>query len=392
MKIKRLCSSLLAGITLFATSGFVGCDLQPTNGTSETTTIKVRDFEVYNPDFMSLQMNKYFGKIEENTDKTYVSSGEKSAKFTLLGDEIYTGPNVFVPFYSTYANYNYKDLREIDKVVMSMYNAEEFDMPIQINFEFFDGTETTYQAFTLKSGWNEIEVAFDLDALNLFLNVNDCSGFNISFENYALEGYTLEECPVCYLDDVRLVGRKSVWVEKDCIVLDPYEICGFEKLYQSGVIITKYEDPAKALVASIIGEENGIVPTEGNKMLKLTFENGSSGWPRFYLSDKLMEKVKLSQYKENVDDYYFAYSVYNATGLRTKISTGYYFLGGRGYAYAEDNYISTDCWTEYYISLRTLSEKCLTEIGDNYRFFIQFDSNLPAGSTYYFDNFRIVKK
>ena len=392
MKMKRFLSYLLVGITLLATCGFVGCNLQPTDGTMETTAIKVRDFEVYNPDFMSLQMYKYFGKIEENTDKQFVSSGEKSAKFTLLGSESYAGPSVFIPFYSAYAEYNYKDLTKIDKVQMSMYNAEEFDMPIKVNFEFFDGTETDLQEFTLKSGWNEMAVSFDLDALNLLLNVRDCSGMNIVFENYALEGYTLDDCPICYLDDIRLVGRKGEWIEKDSILLDPYEVCGFEKLYQSGVVITHSEDPAKAITAAILGEDNGILPTEGAKMLKLTFENGSVGWPRFYLSDKLMEKVKLSQYKENVDDYYFCYSVYNATGKRTKISTGYYFLGGRGYAYAEDNYISTGCWTEYCISLRTLAEKCLTEIGDNYRFFIQFEGDLPTGSTYYFDNFRIVKK
>ena len=392
MKIRKICSSLLASIILFTVCVFVGCQSQPTETPSEITTIKVRDFEVYNPDFMSLQMYKYFGKIEENTDKQFVSSGEKSAKFTLLGSPVYAGPSVFIPLYSTYADYNYKDLTKIDKVVMSMYNAEDFDMPITVNFEFFDGTETEFQKFTLKSGWNEISISFDLDWLNLFLNVKDCSGMNIFFENYSLEGYTLENCPVCYLDDIRLVGRKGEWVEKDSIVLDPYEICGFEKLYQAGVVVTTSEDSSKPLVASIIGEENGIKPTEGNKMLKLTFENGSVGWPRFYLSDKLMEKVKLSQYKENVDDYYLCYSVYNATASRAKISTGYYFLGGRGYAYAEDNYISAGCWTEYSISLRKLSEKCLTEIDDNYRFFIQFDSNLPAGTTYYFDNFRIVKR
>ena len=60
MKIRKICSSLLAGVALFATCGFVGCDLQPTEEVSQVSTIKVRDFEVYNPDFMSLQMNKYF--------------------------------------------------------------------------------------------------------------------------------------------------------------------------------------------------------------------------------------------------------------------------------------------------------------------------------------------
>ena len=395
--MKRFLVLLLA---LFVTASLgAGCKKEETAGAD---TVVLRDFERYDPDFMGLQMSVNFGKIEVNTDERFVKSGSQSAKLTVYGGYYYNDPpEVGIPFYSTSKGYNYRELSGFSAVRMSAYNAADFDVPLYWNFTFFDGQSSPVETVVLKSGWNDVEMAVDADTLNMFYDLENCSGVRLGFDDYSVQGYTLETAPAIYLDDMELVRRHDDYSAPAVdIVVDPFEICSFEKAYQAHIL-----KPAsgKGFIPNteVVSSDNGVLPTQGEKMMKVSFPKGSGGYARLSFSSKLFPIIDFTQFKDHPEDYKIAYDVYNAAPLSTNIAT-YYIWGGikewpnASLAWgvnmeATNTALPQNEWITYEMPLSTIYGWNKSTLESEFHMFVMFDDGLPAGSSFYLDNFRIVK-
>ena len=147
--MKRIISLILV-LCLPAAALFSGCNNESAAPQNE---ILLYDFETYNPDFMALHINTNFGRVDVNTDAPYVKSGTQSAKLSLLGGFYHIDqPKLTIPFYSSLKGFNYKELSKYQDVGISVYNAEDFVMPLYWNFTFFDGQSSFVTEESLQPG------------------------------------------------------------------------------------------------------------------------------------------------------------------------------------------------------------------------------------------------
>ena len=370
--------------------------------TESVSPVVLRDFETYNPDFMSLQMSTNFGKIEVNTDEQYVKSGEQSAKLTIYGGYYYNDPpEVGIPFYSTAAGYNYRELSAYSSVTVSAYNAEDFDIPMYWNFTFFDGQSSPVETVNLKPGWNEVEMSVEADTLNMFYDLGDCSGLKLGFDDYSVQGYSLEDAPAVYLDDLTLIPRPDAYSAPAVdIVVDPYEICSFEKAYQAH-ILKPASETGNIPGTQVLSADGTVQPTEGEKMLKVTFPKGSDGYARLSFSSKLFPIIDFTQFKDDPEKYKIAYDIYNAAGQTTSIATYYIWGGVKEWPNssltwgvnmeATNTNLPQNAWLTYEMPLSTIYGWNKSTLENEFHMFLMFNDGLPAGSAFYLDNFRIVK-
>lgn len=399
--MKKILICLLVAILPLSALSLFGCGRKPENVETEKS-IMLRDFEEYNPDFMTFQMSQNFGVIEVNTDERYVSSGKQSAKLRPFGGYYYLDPpTVKIPFYSTLLGYNYKELTEFSAVFMKVYNAETFDITVYCNFEFFDGQSSPRKPYILKNGWNEIEIKIEHDILNMFYDLGDCNGLVLGFDDFSLDGREFDDAPTLYLDEIKLKMTTGKYIAPEIdISLDKYEICGFEKAYQQYILKASSEN-GKMPELTVVSAENGISPRQGNKMLKVEFSKGSGGYARVAFSPKLFEKIDFGQFKDNADEYAIAYDVYNATSRNESVAT-YYIWGGikewpnTHLAWgvnmeANNTQIPKNSWITYKLSLADVYSWDKRTLEEGFNMFMMFDDGIAAGESVYFDNFRIEK-
>lgn len=384
---------------LFPAATSLGCKKEEE---TDSLTIVLRDFEKYNPDFTNLEMSEYFGSIDVNTDGDYVKSGSQSAKLKIHGstffDEI---PMLGIPFYSSLLGYNHKDLKVVESVGMAVYNAQDYEIELNYKFEFFDGQSTERRKINLQPGWNDVVMSIDLDVMNMFYNLGDCRGLRLSFKDFAKAGVDIDDAPVIYLDDLTLNLRATKYVpSEEMISVDPYEICSFEKAYQAYIMKSASSSNGEA-TTSVVGEDQGVSPTQGSKMLKVEFTVTSSGYPRLCFSSKLFPTIDFTRFKDDYQNYSIAYDVYNATE-KSSVIANYYIWGGIkewpnanlqwGTNMEAENYVvAPNVWQTYTIPLKTIYEWDENTIKDEFHMFLMFENKLAPNSTFYLDNFRIVK-
>lgn len=396
--MKRIISLILV-LCLPAAALFSGCNNESAAPQNE---ILLYDFETYNPDFMALHINTNFGRVDVNTDASYVKSGTQSAKLSLLGGFYHIDqPKLTIPFYSSLKGFNYKELSKYQDVGISVYNAEDFVMPLYWNFTFFDGQSSFVTEESLQPGWNELKLNVQADMLNMFYDLTDCSGIQLGFEDYSMQGYDFDDAPTVYLDDVRLYPRVQAYEKPGVdIVVDPYEICSFEKAYQA-YILKAASSNAMMPETKVVGAEGSVQPTQGEKMLKAEFPKGSGGYARLSFSPRLFPIIDFTQFKDEPEKYKIAYDIYNATPQTTSVAT-YYIWGGIkewpnsklawGVNMEADNTtLPKNTWVTYEISLAEIYEWDKRTLDEEFHMFLMFNDNLPAGSVFYLDHFRIVK-
>lgn len=398
-----LCLVLAVALSavLFAAAG---CNQE--EQTPALQPVVLRSFEEYNPDFMTLKMSRNFGEISVNTDKKYVAKGKQSAKFNIRGGYYHTQtPSVNMPFFSSLAGYNYKELSKYESVGMQVYNDETFDIPMYWNFTFFDGQASPRNTVVLKSGWNDVSLKIDCDILNMFYDLKNCNGLTLEFDDYSLdeEGnyVAYEDTPTIYVDEVMLYPSPTEYTAPEVdIVLDPYEICKFEKAYQA-YILKPDSDNGFVPETSIVREDNGVIPTEGMKMLKATFPKGSGGYARLSFSAKLSDKINWAQYIDHVNEYCIAYDAFNATNTQQSLATYYIWGGVKEWPDPNLNWginmeatntsLPMSQWITYRMPLSTVYEWDERTLKEEMHMFMMFNDDIPEGGSVYFDNFRIEK-
>ena len=131
---------LLAGLLTLSccAAGFTAC------GGGETTdpdaALKedglVNGFENWTPDLQTALIYNDFGKVSLNTDKQYVTEGERSARLDPLGGRYASSaaPIVMFSLKSDTYGFDYADLVYADYLSFDIYNAQDEDETIYAGF------------------------------------------------------------------------------------------------------------------------------------------------------------------------------------------------------------------------------------------------------------------
>lgn len=302
-------------------------------GNNETTVV-LCDFEQYSPDFELLRFMNRFGAIEVNEDAEFVKSGSASAKVMPLGSYYNKGrPQFYIPFYSLNYNYNYKNLRMLESIEASVYNAQDKEETIYLGLVFsVDGSEAIQTSEEkLQPGWNKVTIEPTISTLNLAYDVTDCFGVYFAFDNVGFENSEwLKDSPVYYFDDVVLnLAAEELPLDEDIIVLEEDEYCDFERIYQESVFMY---DPLRS-TSRVVGAKDGVTPSSGNKMLEVAMVPGSS-WTQFKFVRKIQAEIDMTKYRENYTEWAFMFDVYNAGDTPFSISLELYW--GEGNAWGTD--------------------------------------------------------
>ena len=214
--IKIIC--LLLSVMLM--TSFVSC-----GGDTAENKVIINSFEVFDRDIQLLNVFNRFGRLEENVDKKYVKSGEKSLHVMPFGGRIISNtanPFFMIPTTSNrFPELNYCDFSKVSKVSFWIYNAEETELNVGIGFQVGDITtvggrpaadkvqRTATEYYTIKNGWNYVDFAVRHEYLKLHgIKINEVMGIAIEFDYVWSNDF--EDAPDLYIDDLSLSYVNSV--------------------------------------------------------------------------------------------------------------------------------------------------------------------------------------
>lgn len=393
--MKKLVCLAMTLCLLFAFCAF-GCGTAEKNASDEGY-ILLNDFEDYGRNFESLLFRNYFGRIDVNTDKQFVTSGEQSAKVMPFGD-YYTPsqPTLYIPFYSTRFNYNYEDLSDIEYLTLDVFNTEETDVTMYYSFVFSPGESAARgKSVTLNPGLNNVKIATDLDLINLYYDITECTGIHFRFDNVSYNNSRdMSAAPVLYMDNIRLVKyREPFELSDNLIVLDPGEICGFDKTYQQ-YIFTEGSSSNNELnpVLNVVEAENNVIPVSGKRMLKVEVPHGAIGgkaYSIFTFSPKLKDAVDFSQYADSKENYALCADFYNAS-RQTSSATMIFVSGPGGYGVDKSDItvtVNPGEWTTCRVPLTNFLPSAFENNVDIQ--FVWYETDFDR--TFYLDNIRIER-
>ena len=221
--IKKVVLTLLCICLLAMTGCGEDTEKKPANQDSvkqETDTVEggftvLCDFEKWEPDFSLIKLFNDFGKISRNTDSAYVKRGTMSAKLQPIGiPNSADKPMFYIPLNSALYDFNYGDVTNYYNFSVSVYNAEEYDVEIGVGLVYEESVPgrsiskmTEAQISVLKPGWNEVEYllqkypyTFTNPTISEY-SETECKAVYFNFETMEVEGDSVEDAPVLYMDD-----------------------------------------------------------------------------------------------------------------------------------------------------------------------------------------------
>ena len=395
-KIALFLSSMLA---LTAMSVFAGCkngdDSSDSQPQAEPTKIVLSDFETFEPDFQLMRLMNGFGAVEVNTDKTYVKSGETSAKILPLGrysDK--SQPYFYVPLQSERFAYDYTDFTYYENISMWMYNASAENKIIKVGLITDIGDVNVAERaegkiVSLKAGWNKIVYKPDLNLLNIMYDVTDIKGLYLEFEH--THSRELSDAPVYYLDDIVISSLGEQQSISTNLEFDEGEIINFEKEYQRyGVAYDVSKSSCIPELKVVSAKEEGVSASSGEYMLKVVTKPGESDratWPRIVIPEKIIRSCGYMNIPEDQwGNYKISFDVYAVTAEKEFYPEFY----GQGGANIDNSYnvkAKVGEWRTFSVKLSDIRKpENLTNPG---KFAIAWGEYVGAGeTTFYFDNFR----
>ncbi len=393
--MKKVWIPLFAALMAFSSFAFTGCK-EETQVKEEPTHVVLADFERFEPDFQLTRISRFFGAVNVNTDKTYVKSGETSAKVQPLGHvPSKSQPWMYFPLSSTRFEYDYRDFSYFDSVSMWVYSEETETVPVELGFvekmtDINDIATIPGEMQQVKPGWNKLVYYPDLNALNLVCDVTAFLGIYLRFPN--TPSYDLADAPVFYIDDVLLKKSKEKQEIVELIQLDEGEVLNFDKAWQQNVLILNAPNENSMADVSIVkaSEENLSVLDDGREedyVLKLvTKASENSGWPSIEIPSKVIKKSGIADIaKADRSKYSLCFDVYAADGSK-------YFYPDYGIS-MWNNWHSTNHeaiegkWTTYRYNLTLIPSGIYGNLSG---IRVSWSEYREGGDmTFYFDNFRI---
>ena len=410
---KTICITLSLCL-LACLSVFFGCNKKEGDRSSEEEGVKFNseyriellNFENWYPDFSLIKILENFGKVSRNENLDYVKTGKYSAKIQPIGGfNKFSNPTMFFPLESSYYEFNYTDFTYMDHIDFWVYNGNAQDKVISVGLvkSISSARVPTISAmpasnYVLKANsWNLVSYYVDFDVMNITQNItvsqiSNIKGIYIEFEHSVSKSTQL--APEYYIDDMNLYFKKNANTLKNVSEIvsfnynknqQVYELCDFEKLYQSNVFSYIYQNVKCIPKLSVVNadDENidGFQATSGSKVLKIEMPADPDGdkWGELVLSDKvvrafynqfvidydtLQPKIPVEEWK----NYRLAYDVY----CDFDVSTDGFYLNNFFYTSVNDTIrrsngmkvsVKSHEWTTWSVSLADISDKLNSRTG-----------------------------
>lgn len=360
-KILSIILCIVFSLTLISTAGCTNNN--PNTGDGNTGKVMINGFENFERDVQLIRMFNEFGIIDQNSNKTYVKSGEKSLKLTPLGDRMSSAnPYIMLPSASIrFEEIAYSDFSEVKKVSMWFYNAEATPVNVGIAFgkspvRMDTSTRRDYayktgsEYFSLVPGWNFVELDFNHMLMTLQgLKLNEVYGIVIEMD-YVVS-HKLADSPEVYVDDVCLEYGSKQSTAFDMTVKtgttdegNPYwTICDFENALEQYYFYYNYTFPSppqmKPIVRTVFAGDHGIATEKGSQVLLIQKKHGGTyyGWPVLTMPGEIVKKVISAigqDVQANPQNYAIKFDVYNGCNYANGWNTWFYkdFKDGTGNA------------------------------------------------------------
>ena len=223
MKIKKFLLKILIFTLMCIALCFVSACKSKDESKKETSGqenndesgILLADFEKWAPDFQLFNLSYMFGKVSRNEDGNY-ANGNYSAKIQPLGSYVETSsPTLFLATYSEIYDFDNSDFAGISAVTFTIYSEDSRDSQITFGLmqNFYPRNILNGKEYTLKPGKNVLTYNIDNKSVPYSADLNSIEGVYFKFENQ--HSRNLEDAPIFYLDDVKLIRAEEVKIFVD---------------------------------------------------------------------------------------------------------------------------------------------------------------------------------
>lgn len=233
---------------VFVLSFFSGCTQEP--GGSDDSSLKTDSIEpiskLTNPivrmngfethkELSLLALYEALGKVELNKDKTFVKTGDGSAKVTVTHDPYVTGggiPSLWQEMHFDATGEDYSDFSNVTRLTLEVYNAQETVKSIGMQLMYVSSVEQTEWFELAPKAWTTVTYHIARELIPKVVNNRTgetrypvqmmCINFSRSADND----------DIFYLDDFNLYRTQEEPSNDDIFVLAEHEIASFDKYWQ----------------------------------------------------------------------------------------------------------------------------------------------------------------
>lgn len=378
-------------------AGFAGCGGEPAPDPDAALKedVMVNGFENWTPDLQTALIFNDFGKVSLNTDKTYVTQGERSARLDPLGGAYVSSsaPIVMFSLKSDTYGFDYADLSYADYLSFDIYNAQDEDKTVYAGFAGEVTSVTSIsrvgeKEFVLKPGWNTCQLEVEAALISIMGDLTEVPGIYFRFESAGSANVVDEgenKTPRYYLDNMWLIKKPDKSESDFTMELRENEIADFERIWQEYM----FTNDNPGLVEVVDADEFGLTAPSGDKLLHVQFDGTSSqNWLQMEISSELLNRTALFGMSSDVaENAYICFETYNNTDSMVNLVMVY--RTPTSSLISTQNNCAPHTWTSYeycVADLLALDNGFLTAMGN---FQISYKDDYMGTKEYFFDNFRI---
>lgn len=304
--MKRILSCILAASALCSLAACAqGADSGKYESAEVLQKMVVNGFE-NSADMGMLIIGNKLGKVQLQSDESYVVSGEKSAKVSVSGHPSWGTPFLFQTF-DLEGREEYSDFTRNVKMTVWVYNDDAEDRSVQMEYSFAQGSLGKTESLLKAGEWTML--TYEIDRQYLPFNAGGeyypCNGVYFHFEmGDAERPYHL------YFDELALY-RTNKGFNKNAMYLDEHEICSFDHDYQHSLITSAGDYPH---VEPSLEISQDYAQKEKDFNLKVTAKAGDTpweaggGWPGIEINKMILQMFDFSAY-DDTDE--FCFDVYS---------------------------------------------------------------------------------
>lgn len=399
---KRILTPVLCSALLFSAAFAGGCKKNGENGESggnepaaANAVCMVNDFET-NADFNLIRLFGVLGRAEKNTDKTYVKTGEASAKVIVDAHPYKSGaPYIEQALKLEKAGEDYTNFSDVAALTLDIFNATgaASRVGLQLTYDYSNGTK---KYFDLSEGWNKVTFSVKREYIPESTNAYDVTapfvqGLRIYFDRPAENA----EDSVYYLDNLQLYKTQKSYAPV-VMSLKDNEICSFDSDWQVELL----EPEGRPEILASYTRVTDITATGSGGALKVeapASSNDMQSWPGIFLNRKMTKLVDWETLnKPENKNAKLCFDVYAPReNSMPQIWLTMYSQGERYFA-SDQLAITRGQWTTYSFTMDQLNNgwsgnynKAKYNVGATDGIVIRWQEHTEGTEIFYLDNFRI---
>jgi len=385
--MKKWTTVLLSALLLFAASG---CDSEETTPTTDeqptvdTGIHTINDFET-NGEFGLIRLFGVLGRVEQNTDKAYVKTGEASAKVIVESNPYKPGaPYIEQAFNLKKAGKDYTNFSDVAALSIDVYNATGAPSRVgmQLTYEVGNGTKKYYD---LQAGWNTVTMQVKREYIPQTTDAYDVTapfvnGLKIYFERGV-------EDDTYYIDNLKLYKTEKSY-SPIVMRLKENEICSFDSEWQVELL----EPEGRSDLMAAYMRVSDITSTGSGSAVRVEAPASSSdldSWPGIYLNKQMTALVPWSEYPDNARLCFDVYAP-EESGMETVWLSMY--SGQTRYFVTDELNIIPGKWVTYSFSVQEMNTQMNSlkyNVTTTTGIVLRWEEQTKGTEIVYFDNFRM---